>query len=173
MKICVAGLAISDGFDILDDLVLDLHVALVALNLILVYMFCVHEIRIVILLQSFPFPMALITVFPGDFSISNDCIAVTFVASEISIENKGVVESCGFAIDQSFFCVAMGAIVNLGIVCTYLEMADETGAFGNGNVLSLDYLGVTACALKAFSPFKVFEMDFVVEGNILKTNLSF
>jgi hypothetical protein len=136
-------------------------------------MFGVHEIRIVILLQSFPFPVALVTVFPGDFSISNDSIAVTFVASEIIFKNKGVVESCGFAIDESFFCVAMGAIIYLWIVCTLLEMTDETGALGHRNVFSLDYLGVTACALKAFAPFKVFEMDFVVEGNILKTNLPF
>jgi len=47
----------------------------------------------------------------------------------------------------------MGTIIYLGIVLTFLEMTDKTGAFGDCDVLSLDDLRVTACALKAFSPF--------------------
>lgn len=44
VEVCVTCLAIGDGLDILDDLVLDFHMALVAFDFIFGNMFGVHQI---------------------------------------------------------------------------------------------------------------------------------
>jgi hypothetical protein len=67
----------------------------------------------------------------------------------------------------------MRTIIYLGIVLTFLEMTDKTGAFGDRDVLSLDDLGVTARALKAFPPLQIFEMDCVVEDYFFEFYLAF
>jgi hypothetical protein len=117
--------------------------------------------------------VALVTVFPGDFPISDDSTAMTFITGEAVIEYKSVVESYGFIIHKSFFGVAMGAIIYLRIMLAFLEMTDEAGALCDRDVFSLDDLGVTARALKTFPPFEIFEMDFVIEGYVLERNLTF
>jgi len=78
---------------------------------------------------------------------------VAFITGETFIEDKGVIEARRFTVDQGVFYVAMGTIIYLRIVLAFLEMTDKTGAFGDCDVFSLDDLRVTACALKAFSPF--------------------
>jgi len=71
---------------------------LVAFDLVLIDMFCMHQISVVILFQPFPFPVALVTIFSWDFSITKDCVAVAFVTGESVIENKGMVESSGLIV---------------------------------------------------------------------------
>jgi hypothetical protein len=87
VKIGMTGLAIGNGFNILDDFVLDLHVALVTFNLVFGDMFCMHQIRVIIFIESLSFPVAFVTIFPGDFSISNDSIAMTFITGKSAIKN--------------------------------------------------------------------------------------
>jgi len=78
--IYVAGTAVSDMIDILDDFVLDLKMALVAIDLVLINMFCVHEVRVIVFIQSLLFSMAFIAILPWYFTASYNCVAVTFIA---------------------------------------------------------------------------------------------
>jgi hypothetical protein len=117
--------------------------------------------------------VALETIFPGDFSISYDSIAVAFVTGEAIIENERVVESRLFIVDKSVFGMAMGTLINLGIVFTLFKVTDETGTFSDRYVFSLDDLRVAARTLKEFSPLKIFKMDFMVEGHFLKLDRTF
>jgi len=105
------------------------------------------------LLKPILLPVALVTVFSRNFSITKDSVGVAFVTGETVIENKRVIESCVFIVDKGVFCMAMGTIIYLGIVLAFFEMADEAGAFSDRDVLSLNDLGVAACALEAFPPF--------------------
>jgi hypothetical protein len=117
--------------------------------------------------------VALETIFPGDFSISYDSIAVAFVTGEAIIENERVVESRLFIVDKSVFGMAVGTLINLGIVFTLFKVTDETGTFSDRYVFSLDDLRVAARTLKEFSPLKIFKMDFMVEGHFLKLDRTF
>jgi len=121
--------------------------ALVAFDLVFIDMFCVHQISVFILFEPFCFPVALVTVFLRNFSISYDSVAVAFITGETVIENERVIESSGLIVYQSFFCVAMRTIIYLGIMLTLLKMADKTCAFSDSDMLSLDDLRVTACTL--------------------------
>jgi hypothetical protein len=127
--------------------------ALVALDFIFKDVFCMHQLGVFVLFQPFSFPMALITVFFGDFSISQDSVAVTFVTGESFIEDKSMVEPRPFTVDKSAFGVAMRTIIYLRIILTFLKVTDETTAFGNSDMFSLDDLRMTAGTLKALPPF--------------------
>jgi hypothetical protein len=53
--------------------------ALVAFNFVGIDMGRMHEVSIVVLIQPVCFPVTFEAVFPGDFSVSDDCMAVAFV----------------------------------------------------------------------------------------------
>jgi hypothetical protein len=69
--------------------------------------------------------------------------------------------------------VTVVAFIDLGIVLAFFEMTNKTGTLRDRDVFSLNDLGVAACALKFFSSFEVFEVDFVIEGDLVELYLSF
>jgi hypothetical protein len=91
----VTGIAVRDGVDVLDYLVLDIHVALVAFDFVLRDMFCVHQIGVFVFFQSFPFSVALVTILPRDLPIAENGVAVTFIARKTVCEDQGVVVAGG------------------------------------------------------------------------------
>jgi hypothetical protein len=64
--------------------------------------------------------------------------------------------------------MAVGAAGDLGVVLAGLEVADETGAFRDGDVVSLDDLGMTARAAQLLSPSQVSQVDLMVENDRLE-----
>jgi hypothetical protein len=93
MKPGVAGPAIGDGFDVFDDFVLNLEMALIALDLMSRDMSRMDQIRVGILIHSFFLKMALVAVFAGDSAVAHDDLAVAFVAAEALFEYDRVVEA--------------------------------------------------------------------------------
>ena len=67
--------------------------ALVALNFVRKNMGRMHEVSIVEFFQPVCFPMTFVTIFSGDFSVSDDGVAVALVAIESVFKNKGMVIS--------------------------------------------------------------------------------
>ncbi|MDH5385320.1 MAG: hypothetical protein OEY18_11485 [Candidatus Aminicenantes bacterium] len=132
-----------------------------------------HEICIIIFLKSLLFPVAFVTVLPGDFTISNNGIAVAFVTGETVIKHQGVVITKRSFPNQCLFSVTVVTVVDLRIMLTLLEMTNKARTFGNGDVFSLDNLGMAACALKLFSSFEVCKMDFMVKGDFIELHLAF
>ncbi len=169
----MAGPAVGKGIDVPDDPVLDLHVALVAFDLVLGDVGGVHQVRVLDLVKPLLFPVALVAVLVGNAAVADDCVAVAFVAGEAVVENRDVVESGSVLAHQGLFLVAVVAVVDPGIVFALLEVADETGAFGDRDMLPLDDLGVTARALELLSPFRVGQVDLMVENHLVELNLSF
>jgi hypothetical protein len=153
VEICVAGSAICDGFYVLHNFVLDLHVALIAFDFTLVDMLGMHQICVVEFFKPVLLPVAFVTVFPGDFTVPENGVAVTFVARKTVIEHHCMVIPWRLSSDQGFFCMTMIAVIDLRVMFAFLEMADEAGTLGDGDVFSLNDLGMTACALKLFSSF--------------------
>ena len=153
VEISVAGPAICNGFYVLHNFMLDFHVALIALDFILVDMLGMHQIRVVEFFKSVLLPMAFVTVFPGDFTVPENGVAVAFVARKTFVEHHRVVIPWRLFSGQGIFGMTMIAVIDLGIVFAFFEMADEAGALSDGDVFSLDDLGMTACALKLFSSF--------------------
>lgn len=64
--------------------------------------------------------------------------------------------------------VAMRAVSDAGVMFAFFEMADEAGAFGYGNMLSLYDLRMATCTSKAFSSLEVGEMDSVIKDNLFE-----
>ena len=52
-------------------------------------------------------------------------------------------------------------------------MADKTGAVRDCNVLSLDDLGMAACAAELLPSLQVSEMNFVVKYDLVEADLPF
>ena len=153
VRIRVTGYAVRDGFDVFKNFVLDIQMALVALNFIFGNVFFMHEVGISILVEALRLHMAFEAVFSGDGSISHNGVAVAFVAGIPVVEYKRVViPGCGFRSELGFM-VAVRAFVDLRIVLTFLKMADEAAAFCDCNVFPLNDLRVAAGALKFFSSF--------------------
>ena len=112
-----------------------------------------HEVGIIILFESLLLHVAFKTVFSGNGTISHNGVAVTFVAGVPVVEyERMVIPGCFFG-SEFCFVMALRAFVDLGMRVTLLKMADEAGAFGDSDVLPLDDLRMTACALKFFSSF--------------------
>jgi len=65
--------------------------ALVAFDFMGIDMGRMHEVCVVVLIQSVCFPMTFKTVFSWDFSISDNCVAVAFVTCETTIKDDRVV----------------------------------------------------------------------------------
>jgi len=87
----VTGAAVCNGVDILDDLVLNFHVTLIALDLVIVNVGRMHEVCVLILIQSFPFSMAFETILARDFAVANNGVAVALVTRKSIIEDQGMV----------------------------------------------------------------------------------
>ena len=97
MRVCVTGLAVCDGFNIFKNFVLYIQMALVALNFVFSDVLIMHEISVVIFIETFLFHMAFVAVFSWDDAISHYGVAVTFAAVISVIENKRmVISGCFF-----------------------------------------------------------------------------
>jgi hypothetical protein len=153
MCINVACLTVCDRFDIFENFVLDIEVTLVALNFIIGNVLFMHEVGIVVFIEAFLLHMAFVAVFSGDDSISHDGVAVTFAARVSVIEYKRMVIPGCFCGDEFLSMMAVGAVVDLRIKLALLKMADEACAFGDRDMLPLNDLRMTACALKFFPSF--------------------
>jgi hypothetical protein len=171
--ILMAGIAVGNGIDILDDLVLDFQMALIAFDLILVNMLGMHEVCVLIFVQSLPFSVAFVAVFPGDFAISDNGIAVAFVTGKSIGENQGVIVTRGLGTNEGFLRMTVTAVIDLGILIAFFEMTDKTGTLRDRYMFALNDLRMTARALELFSSFEVFEMDRVVECDIVEHHLAF
>jgi hypothetical protein len=68
--------------------------------------------------------------------------------------------------------VAVGAGGDLRIEFAFFKVTDKTGAFGDGNMLALNDLGMAAGASQFFASLQVGEVDFVVKDNRLIFDLS-
>jgi len=147
VEVRVTRLAIGDGLDILDDFVLDFHVALVAFDFIFGNMFGVHQVCVFVLFQSLPFPMALIAIFSWDFTIAYDGVAVAFITGKTVVKHHRMVITRCRLVGESFFVMTVSAVIDLREMLAFFEMTDEAGAFGHRNVFTLDNLRMTACAL--------------------------
>jgi hypothetical protein len=169
----MTGVAVSDGIDILDYLVLDFQMALIAFYFILENMFGVHEICVFVFFQSFPLTVALVTILSRDLPVSENGVAVTLLTRKPIVENKGVVVARGLGAYEAFLCVTVAAVIDLRIMLAFLEVTDKAGTLRDRDVLSLNDLGVAAGALKFFSSFEVFEVDFMIESDLVELHLSF
>ena len=173
VQIQVTALTRSDGLNLLDYFVLDIQVTLVALDFMGVDMGIMHKVGIIIFFQPFCFHVAFEAVFSWDLAIAMDGKTVAFVAFEAAVKDDGMVVSGGFLRNKILPAVAMGAFADLWIMLAFLEVTDETGAVGNGDVLSLDDLRMTAGAAKLLAPPQVGEMDFMVEDDFIELHLAF
>lgn len=89
----MAGLAVGQCFDVPDDLVLDLEVALVAFDFMERDVIEMDEIGIAVFIQPLFLKMAFVTVLPGDGPVPDGCPAVAFVAGEVVGKNDGVIKT--------------------------------------------------------------------------------
>jgi hypothetical protein len=153
--------------------VLDLKVALVALNFVRKNMGGMHEVGIIEFFQPVRFPVAFVTIFPWDIPVSDYGVTVALVAFESVFKYKGMVVSGSIFRGKTFLAVAVGALADLRIMLALLEVADKTGAVGHSDVLALDDLGMAARAAEAFAPFQVFEVNFVVKYDFRKIHPPF
>jgi hypothetical protein len=169
----MTGIAVGDGIDILDDLVLDFQMALIAFYFIFENMFGVHQIGVFVFFQSFPFTVTLVAILSRNLPISENGVAVTLLTRKSVVENKGVIVTRGLGANKAFLCMTMVAVIDLRIMLAFLEVTDKAGTLRDRDVFSLHDLGVAAGALEFFSSFEVFEVDFVIEGNLVELHLSF
>lgn len=93
MKAGMTGLAIGDGFDILDDFVLNLEMALVAFDFVGCDMSGMHQVCFFVFVQAVRLPVAFITILPGNSSVPHDDLAMAFIAFKSVIKNGGMVEA--------------------------------------------------------------------------------
>jgi hypothetical protein len=126
---------------------------LITFDFVLEDVLCVHQVGVIIFFQPFSFSMTLVTILPRNFAISEDCVAVAFVAGKSIIEDQGMIITGRHLAHEGFLCVAVAAIIDLRIVFAFFKVTDKTGALRDSDMLSLHDLGVTTCALELFSPF--------------------
>lgn len=167
----MAGLAIGYGLYVFDDLVLDLHMAEVAFDFVRRDMRGMHKVCILVFIQTVSLPVAFVTVFSGHLSVTDDGLAVAFVTREAAFEDQRVVKPGYFFGSQIFFVVTMRTIGDSGVVFAFFKMADETGAFSYGDMLSLHDLRMTARASEAFPPLQISKMNLVVEDDFFELSL--
>jgi hypothetical protein len=80
MRVRVACSAFGDGFNIFRYFVLNIQMALVAFDFVGIDMSRMHEVSIIISIESVCFPVTFVAVFFRDFSVSYDGVRVAFVA---------------------------------------------------------------------------------------------
>jgi hypothetical protein len=130
-------------------------------------------VSILVLVQPVSLPVAFITIFSGNHSVSEDDSAVAFITTVLVTENGHMIISRCFFRDKIFLCVAVVTFSYIGIVFTFFKMTDKTTAFRDGNVFSLDDLRMAACATELLSSLQVRKMNFVVEYACFIFYLSF
>ena len=97
MCINVACLTVCDRFDIFENFVLDIEVTLVALNFIIGNVLFMHEVGIVVFIETLLLHMAFVAVFSWDDAISHNGVAVTLAAVVSVVEYKRmVIPGCFF-----------------------------------------------------------------------------
>jgi len=168
----VTGPAVGQGFDVPDDLVLDLEVALVAFDFVQGDVVQVDEVRVAVLFEALPFEVALVAVFSGHGAVADDRPAVAFIATEAFGEDDGVVEARYTGRSEFVPVMTMGTLADRRVGFTLFEVTDKTGALGDRDVFSLDDLGVAACAAKSLTPLQVGQMNFMVKNDFLKLDLA-
>lgn len=80
VEISMAGAAVCDGFDVFDDFMLHIQMTQRAFDFVFRDVLDVHEVSIVVLIQSFGLKMAFETIFSEHFSVSDDDMTVAFFA---------------------------------------------------------------------------------------------
>jgi hypothetical protein len=171
--ICMARSAIGDGVYILDDLVLNFHVALIAFDFILINMLRMHEICILIFIQSLLFSVTFVTVLPWDFPVPENGVAVTFVTRKSVIEDQSVVITRRLGANKGFLRMAVVTVIDLGIMLAFFKMTNKTRTLRDCDMFSLHDLRMTARALELFSSFEILKMDLVVERDLVELHFSF
>jgi len=146
---------------------------LVAFYFVFINMRGVHQVSVLKFLQSLPFSVAFETILPWNFPVPDNGVVMAFIATEPIIEDHGVVESGRWWPNENFLRMTVVAVIDPGIMFAFFKMTDETGTLSDGDVLSLNDLGMTACALELFTSFEVFEVDFVVERHFVELDDSF
>ncbi len=96
MIVHMAGLTICYGFYLFDNLVLYLQMTLITFDFVGGNMRIMQEISIFVFIESVRFPVAFITVFSRDFSISDDGVAVTFIALKTICKHNRMIEPRSF-----------------------------------------------------------------------------
>jgi hypothetical protein len=132
-----------------------------------------HEVCVVVFIQSFLFSVTFVTILTRDFAITENGVAVAFITGKPVIEDQSVVISGGKGSHKVFFRVTVAAVIDLGIVLAFFEMTDETGTFRDRDVFTLYDLRVTTGALEFFSSLEILEVDLVVEGDLVEWHLTF
>ena len=173
MQIQVTALAFSNGLNLFDYFMLDIQMTLIAFDLMRVNMSQVHEVCIVVFSQPLCFHVALEAVFSRNLAVSKDGVAVAFVAFEPAVKHQRMVVSGGFLRNKILAAVAVCAFADFRIMLAFLEVTDETGAVGHGDVFSLDDLRMTAGAAKLLASPQVGEVDFMVEDDFIELHLAF
>jgi hypothetical protein len=148
--------------------VLDLHVALVALDLMDGDMRRMDQVGVAVLIQPRAFEMAFVAILTGHLAVTDDDLAVALIAAEAFLEDHFVVESRCLVRGQILPDMTEGTIFGLRKLIALLEMADEAGALGDGDVRALDDLRMAACAAQPFPPPQVGEMDLMIKDDVLE-----
>jgi hypothetical protein len=78
----MAGLTVGQRFDIPDDLVLDLKVALVAFDFVEGDVVEMDEIGVAVFIEPLFLKMTLVTILPRHGAVPDGCPAVAFIAGE-------------------------------------------------------------------------------------------
>lgn len=146
MKASVTGSAVRDRLDVFDDFVLDFKMALIAFDFVPVDVDRVHQVGISVPVEAVWLEMALVAVFPRHSPIAYDDLAMALIASPLALVNSGMVKPGVLGRGQARLVMAVGAATDFRIMLARLEMAEETAALCDGNVLTLNDLRVAARA---------------------------
>jgi len=101
MKVLMAGPAISNSFYLSYDFMLNFEMTLITFNFMSCNVSRVHQVSLVIAVESVAFKMAFITVFPGDNSIAHNDLGMAALAGQIVLKGHLVIVS-GFAGSKVF-----------------------------------------------------------------------
>jgi hypothetical protein len=91
--VCMTCPAIGYGFDFFDNLVLNIQMTLIAFDFMGSDMLNMHEVCVIVFFQPISFPVAFVTVFSGNFSISDYGLAVAFVTFKAIVKYKRMIVS--------------------------------------------------------------------------------
>ena len=164
----MAGLAVGDRLDVLDDLVLDLQVALVALDLVRGDVHrCMRSVSPYLSSRSCS-KWHLKQFSRGTAPSPSDDLAVALVAAEALVVDGRVVEAALVRASGAPPCGgSWRSAPDLGGVLCLLKWQRKQTRFRDRDVLALDDLRMAARAAQLLAPLQVFEVGLVVEGDLL------
>jgi hypothetical protein len=131
----------------------------------------VHQFGIAVLVQPVLLEVATVAVLARDGAVAEDDLAMALIAAEVFLVGNRVVEA-NLVGTQVLPDVAVRAAGDVRVVLAGLEMADETGAFRDGDMVPLNDLGVAAGAAECLSSPQVSQVDFVIEDDPLELDLA-